>query len=101
MIKNRKKITNFFESILCVKNEGIHKVIGILGIRIKIKNKHKEILKFFADIKKDIEIFKQQQTQQQMQQQMQQQTQQQMQQQQSLLLQQLLFYIEKENEDKK
>ena len=94
MIKSRTKITRFFESILCIKNEGMHKVIGIFGIKIKVKNKHKELLNFFVGLKQNIDTLKQQQMQQM--QQMQQQIQQQ-----SLLLQQLLFYIEKENKDKK
>jgi hypothetical protein len=57
--ENRRNTTKFLESIFCVKNEGIYKVIGIFGIRIKIKNKHEEILKLVAYIKRDIyEIFK-------------------------------------------
>ncbi|MDR2609652.1 MAG: hypothetical protein LBC06_03605, partial [Rickettsiales bacterium] len=43
-----KDIKKFFESIFCIKNEGIYKVIGIFGIKIKVKSKHKEILKFLT-----------------------------------------------------
>jgi transcription initiation factor TFIID subunit TAF12 len=99
MIKTRKKITKFFESIICIKNEGIYKVVGVFGVRIKIKNRHEEILNFLWTLKQDIDVLRQQQQLQQQQQQQQQQLQQQQQQQlqtQCSLLQQLLFYIEKD-----
>jgi hypothetical protein len=37
MIRNIKDIKKFFESIFCIKNEGIYKVIEFFGIKIRIK----------------------------------------------------------------
>ncbi|MDR3048760.1 MAG: hypothetical protein LBV16_02820 [Elusimicrobiota bacterium] len=40
----RKFATKFFEAIFHCKNDGIYKVINILGLKFRLKNKHKELL---------------------------------------------------------
>jgi predicted O-methyltransferase YrrM len=48
----------FLENILCIKNDGIYKVIGIFRIKVKIKRKHKELLVKLKEQEKSIKNLK-------------------------------------------
>jgi hypothetical protein len=58
LLKFRKNITTFLENIICIKNDGICKVIGIFRIKVKIKRKHKELLAKLKEQEKNIKNLK-------------------------------------------
>ena len=55
-IWNKQDSNKFYQNIFSIKNEGVHKVIMLLGMKFKFKNKYKELKSEIANLREDLKM---------------------------------------------